>query len=60
MRRISRNLTAQTMPDCRCEYCHVTAGRMLKSILPVVLTCGVWLVVKAYREKKAYEQDQSR
>jgi hypothetical protein len=60
MRRISRNLTAETLGDCRCEYCHITTMRRLRTILPVVLTCGVWLAVKMYREKKAYEQDQSR
>jgi hypothetical protein len=60
MRRISRNLTADTLGACRCEFCHVTTMRMLRTILPVVLTCGVWLAVKAYREKKANEQSQSR
>jgi hypothetical protein len=60
MRRISRNLTAGTIGECRCEYCHITTMRMLKNIVPVVLTCGVWLAVKTYREKKANERNQSR
>jgi hypothetical protein len=60
MRRISRNLTAETLGNCRCEYCHITTMRMLKRVLPVVLTCGVWLAVKAVREKRANERNQSR
>jgi hypothetical protein len=53
MRRISRNLTAETLGECRCEYCHITTMRMLKNIVPVVLTCGLWIVWKAVKEMKA-------
>lgn len=52
-RRVTRNLTAGVLHECRCEHCRPSVGRLLKTILPVVLTCGLWIVWKSYKEMKA-------
>ena len=57
MRRISRNLTAETIGDCKCDYCRQTTGKVLKYFVPVVLTAGLWLVWRAYDERRAAKEN---